>query len=114
MKMKGVSYMIGGTSALGIDSSGLIHICAFINGMDIPRDLQIQYETGDKIDIQNIRSGDLIFFSSKNDGDTLLSAGVYTGNGNFIHANPLKGYVTYDSLDDNYYSERIAGIRRIF
>jgi gamma-D-glutamyl-L-lysine dipeptidyl-peptidase len=114
MKMKGVGYMIGGISALGIDSTGFIHVCAFINGRELPRDFQGQYETGDTVDIQNIRPGDLIFFSDKNDSDTFSSVGVYTGNGNFIHASSLKGYVTFDSLDDNYYSGRIAGIRRIF
>jgi gamma-D-glutamyl-L-lysine dipeptidyl-peptidase len=115
MKMKGVSYMTGGVGMLGIDSSGLIYTCALINGIHLMRELEKQYQKeGIWVDKKNILPGDIIFFNNKNNKDKLMSAGIYADDNNFIHASPSKGYVTIDSLEDEYYNSRIAGIKRIF
>jgi len=114
MKMKGVCYMIGGIGMLGIDSSGLIYICAVINGIYLSRELEQQFQAGTEVDVEDILPGDIIFFTDKNNKNKLISAGIYSGNGNFVHASPSEGYVTVNSLEDEYYNSRIAGIKRIF
>lgn len=113
-KFKGTNYQSGGISSWGIDSSGLVYISSRINGINLPRTAGEQYNFGQKIDIEEVEQGDLIFFYNRKDSEEISEVGVYMGNNEFIHANKDKGYVMYTSLDSDNYMERIAGIRRVF
>ena len=62
----------------------------------------------------NLKPGDIVYFNT-NGGDSDLSdhAGIYIGNGEFIHASSGKGGVVISSLWEGYYNKRFSWGRRV-
>jgi len=116
-KFKDTQYLLGGTSAWqGVDGSGLVYISAKINGIDLPRSVLEQFEfIKDGIEsVEDIKVGDLLFFSTNEDLEDISDIGVYVGNDNFIYANKSKGRIDSASLNSDYFIKRMKGIRRLF
>ncbi len=93
----GVSYEWGGRSPRGFDCSGFVQAVFRLNGVNIPRDTDVQFLAGKKLgkSTNELRAGDLLFFSSN--GDKINHVGIYTGkNKEFIHSS---GFVRINSLD---------------
>jgi len=117
VKFKDTQYLMGGTSAWeGIDGSGLVYISAKINGIDLPRNALEQFEfIEDEIEnIENIKKGDLLFFSTNENLEDIADIGVYVGNDSFIYANKSKGRIEIANLKSDYFIKRLKGIKRIF
>jgi hypothetical protein len=116
-KFMETQYLWGGVSAWqGLDCSGLVYICSRINGIDLPRDADMQYEfikTGPQ-NTSGLKPGDLVFFSSNDELSNVSHVGIYLGEDQFIHASQSAGKVTYGSVNSEYYKKRLKGIRRIF
>lgn len=116
LKFKGMTYMLNGMSALGIDAPGLVYICARINGVNVPITLEGQLKTGTQIDIDKTQAGDLVFLSRNGDSEdrVISSVGICIGGGSYIYAGRKTGYVAIGDL----YRENPDGIvveaRRIF
>lgn len=114
VKFKGTSYLTGGVSAWGIDASGLIYTCAKINGVELPRELSAQFKMGRTVDVNMLSPGDLLFFNLSRNEDEISHAGIYAGNGEFIHSSPTKGYVSVSPLEEDNFFEKLVGAKRIF
>lgn len=117
LKFKDSQYLMGGVSDLqGIDCSGLIYICARINGVDLPRGISDQFEfiKEGPDSFEDVKIGDLVYFSANEDKAGVSGIGVCIGAGKYIHANKAKGAVDVAALDSDYYMKRIMGIKRIF
>jgi cell wall-associated NlpC family hydrolase len=80
-------YRWGGSSAFGIDCSGLVQLCMFIGGEYVKRDSDMQAKTiGEPIDpgedFQYLQRGDLIFWDGHvaivEDNKTIIHANGYT------------------------------------
>lgn len=108
------NYRYGGTTKKGIDCSAYTGtLLASVYGITAPRTSREQYAESEKIDKENLKQGDLVFFntSSRKRGG-VNHVGVYLGNGYFTHAGTSTG-VTISNLSDSYWSSRYINGGRI-
>ncbi|MDR1438986.1 MAG: C40 family peptidase [Clostridiales bacterium] len=131
-KFRGTSYLQGGVSFQGIDGAGLLYAAMKINGVPLPHDLGGQMLVGEGVGAGEAAVGDVFFFSAAGlggDGNSdggearfgsaaggagLSDAGVYMGDGKFLHASQHAGKVMYDDISDPYYQQRLYSVRRYF
>ncbi len=91
----GVKYKLGGMDKKGIDCSGFALILERdIYGLTLPRRSKDQAEVVTKKSINNLKEGDLIFFSFG--GNEVDHVGVYLNNDFFVHASTTRGVVVDD------------------
>lgn len=107
----GTSYQWGGTSeSEGFDCSGLVMTVYRLNGMVLPRSSAEQFQTGTEASQTSLQPGDLVFFATGR-GNRISHVGIYTGDGQFIHAPGPGRKIRTDSLNSSYFTERFMGGR---
>lgn len=106
----GTPYVFGGTSPYGFDCSGFTQYAFARAGVSIPRLADGQFSYGRQISMNELRPGDLIFFTTYEPGASHV--GIYVGNGNFIHAGTSTG-VTVSSAFTGYWGARYYGASRL-
>lgn len=108
LQFVGNPYVMGGTSLTnGADCSGFVQSVFANFGISLPRTTYGQSVSGDSVDIEDIRIGDIISYGY--DGHVTHSA-LYIGNGTIVHASiPELGIRT----DTMYLTTPIVAIRRV-
>lgn len=106
----GVPYKWGGVDPNGYDCSGFVQEVFRLAGHQVPRLADIQYEQLDKVERDELRAGDLVFFNT--DGSGISHVGIYSGDNNFLHASSSRGVVE-SNLDESYYKVRFVGAARL-
>lgn len=106
----GVPYVWGGTTPAGFDCSGFTQYVFGLNGIDLPRTADIQYDRGIPVRFEDLKPGDLVFFSTYEPGPS--HDGIYMGNGVFINATSSRG-IAIDRMDSSYWKQRYLGARRV-
>lgn len=109
----GTPYRYGGnTPAGGFDCSGLIgHVYREGAGLQLPRTVAgLAQSGGPTVAPSRMRSGDLVFFATATRRPD--HAGIYVGEGRFVHAPSSGGTVRLDRLDAPYWRERLHLVRR--
>ncbi len=106
-------YKYGGNSSRGIDCSAFTQN-VFNNAFDIMlnRSAREQFQQGEEINSkEELQFGDLIFFDTRRRVKP-GHVGIFLGDNLFVHASRKFG-VTVSSLEQDYYSKRFMGGRRI-
>jgi peptidoglycan hydrolase-like protein with peptidoglycan-binding domain len=104
----GTPYRWGGTTPNGFDCSGFIRYVFSQKGFTIPRTVSDLWNYG--ISTSKPSVGDVVFFQTYKKGPS--HAGIYIGNGNFLHAGSSKG-VTISKMSTSYWAKRYIGSKRI-
>lgn len=95
-KFMGTPYLWGGTSAKGLDCSGLVQLAVKnATGKTIPRVASAQYAASTKVPQDQMQPGDIIAFGTPSN---VHHIGIYVGNGKFINAPHTGTKVRIDSL----------------
>lgn len=113
MGMLGIHYKRGGnTPESGVDCSGLVdYVYKEAWGTTLPRTSIEMSKLGKVIRIQDLQTGDLVFFNTLRRG--FSHVGIYLGEHKFIHSPSSGGQVRIESMDVNYWKKRFNGARRI-
>jgi len=108
-----VPYRFGGnTPKGGFDCSGLIvYVYNNAAGIKLPRTIQLMSTKGQSIDGQPPAPGDLVFFNTT--GEKYSHAGIYVGQGRFVHAPSAGGTVRLDFITSPYWASKFTEARRI-
>lgn len=108
----GTPYRHGGnTPDAGFDCSGLIgYVYRSRVGTAPPRTVAQLSAWGQPIAGDQLRSGDLVLFGA---GPLPSHAGIYVGQGRFVHAPSTGGTVRLDQLQSRYWARQGASFRRL-
>lgn len=116
-QFKGVRYKWGGTTKSGMDCSGLIFESFRAYDIILPRISRDMAKKGDKISLNKVQEGDLLFFKTgKNRRNSINHVGLVikskAGDITFIHATTSKG-VLVSNLSENYWKSAFVEVRKI-
>ena len=111
----GTGYVYGGASPSGFDCSGYTMYVYSQHGYSLPHSATSQWQSGIGTRVYSISAlqvGDLVFFNdpSRNAGKACSHAGIYIGDGQFIHSSSSRsGGVIISDLTSGYYNTYFVG-----
>jgi len=113
MGFLGVPYQYGGnTPEAGLDCSGFVRLVFEQSvGRALPRRAADQAAATEKIERQELRPGDLVFFNTMR--RAFSHVGIYVGEGRFIHAPRPGAQVRVEDMRGAYWNTRFNGARRV-
>jgi cell wall-associated NlpC family hydrolase len=105
-------YRYGGnTPDGGFDCSGLIvYVFRSAAGLALPRTVAQLAGAGIPVRPGARRTGDLVLFDTTG---RFSHAGIYVGDGRFVHAPSTGGRVRLDGVYAQYWRRRFSGVRRV-
>ncbi|WP_246264128.1 C40 family peptidase [Aromatoleum toluvorans] len=113
MEYLGIRYRFGGNSPeTGLDCSGLVqNVFRNALGLNLPRAARDMASVGEKVGMQDLKPGDLVFFNTMR--RAFSHVGIYVGEGRFLHAPSRGGEVRIDEMSQSYWAKRFNGARRM-
>ncbi len=107
----GTRYCLGGSTASCIDCSAFTQVLMRdAYSLSLPRTAQEQYDYADRIELEDLEEGDLVFFSTS--GKRITHVGLYMLNNKFVHA-ATSGGVMISDLGDTYWKRYFKGCGRV-
>jgi cell wall-associated NlpC family hydrolase len=112
LALRGTPYRNGGVDPrTGFDCSGFTQYVFGQHGLSLPRAVRDQFQTGKKVEPDELDVGDLIFFTTVAPGPTHV--GIVIGSDQFIHAPSSTGVVRIERLSSSYWAQRFLAARRV-
>ncbi|KAG0162804.1 hypothetical protein DFQ28_002009 [Apophysomyces sp. BC1034] len=113
LNMIGVRYRWGGNSPdSGLDCSGFVrYVFQDTLGMKLPRRAEEMSRVGEKVNMSELKPGDLVFFNTMR--RTFSHVGIYIGDNKFVHSPSTGSTIRVDELDHGYWEKRFTGARRL-
>lgn len=109
-KWWGTKYCLGGNTDSCIDCSRFTQVLLQdVYNRSLPRTAQEQFDAAEKIALEDLKEGDLVFFNTGGRGITHV--GVYLLNNKFVHASTSGGVMISD-LNDTYWQPKYRGAGR--
>ena len=111
----GTRYVYGGAAPGGFDCSGFTMYVYKQFGYNLPHTATGQWQSGigsRVYSISELQPGNLVFFNdpSRNAGKACSHAGIYIGNGQFIHSSSSRSNgVIISDLNSGYYNTYFVG-----
>jgi cell wall-associated NlpC family hydrolase len=110
LALRGIPYLNGGTGPSGFDCSGFTQYVYARHGVLLPREVRDQYAGGTPVEDDDLKVGDLLFFTTVAPGPTHV--GIAIGGDEFVHAPSSRGVVRVERFSAGYWSARYLGARR--
>jgi probable lipoprotein NlpC len=112
----GTPYKYGGTSRGGMDCSGLTSVAYKAAEISLPRTANDQSTFGKSVSLNDLKKGDLIFFTDKKGNKKITHVGMVTevkgdGSAKFIHASTKLGVVEVELFSDYYKPLIVKAVR---
>ena len=113
LKLVGVNYRRGGNDEdSGLDCSGFVRLVFKDTiGTLLPRTAREMSEVGQRVEGQELKPGDLVFFNTMK--RAFSHVGIYLGDNYFLHAPKPGAEVRVENMDSSYWLKRYNGARRI-
>jgi cell wall-associated NlpC family hydrolase len=111
LALRGTPYRNGGGDPSGFDCSGFIWYVFGQHGVRVARSVGEQFREGTEVSADEVRPGDLIFFSTQGAGASHV--GMAIGGDEFVHAPSSRGEVRVERMSAAYWSSRYVGARRV-
>jgi len=112
LSLRGAPYRNGGTDPSGFDCSGFTQYVFAQYGIALPRDVREQYREGKTVKAEDIQAGDLVFFTTTDQGASHVGIAV-GGSDEFVHAPSSTGVVRVERLSSRYWSDRFLTAKRV-
>ena len=114
---EGVKYRWGGTTKSGMDCSGLVFESFKAYNIYLPRISRDMAKHGEKISLDEVNKGDLLFFKTGNNRrNSINHVGLVINSKNgsieFIHATTKRGVIV-SFLSENYWNSSFFEARRV-
>lgn len=107
-------YRFGGNNPdSGLDCSGMVsYIYQHALGIELPHNAAQMAAIAREIPREKMVPGDLVFFNTT--GKPFSHVGIYIGDDRFIHAPKRNGKISISSLKNQYFANRLQGVRTFF
>jgi cell wall-associated NlpC family hydrolase len=111
LSLRGAPYRSQGSNPSGFDCSGFVQYVYQQYGLAMPREVREQFQTGRKVDADQLEPGDLVFFTTVAPGASHV--GIAIGGDQFVHAPSERGVVRVEQLSTTYWRTRFVGAKRV-